>query len=92
MPKQIKHELLCIEWPEGEETGRGHVLEVFFKFCDDNAITVGQQIIILSLFEAAGADLGAVISEQHFTDVMERMKERSNGRLNYDTMEGYSDQ
>jgi hypothetical protein len=87
------HELLSIEWPEEtDEAGRGQLTDVFFKFCDENSISIGQQIILLALFECAGADIGARISENDFMRAMERMKQLSDGKINFTTMQGYSDQ
>jgi hypothetical protein len=87
------NELLCIEWPDDVDgDGRGQLTDVFFKFCDEHSISIGQQIIVLALFAAAGVELGVRISEQDFTRAMEHMKELADGKLKFTTMQGYSDQ
>ncbi|MEA2175331.1 MAG: hypothetical protein QOD00_2923 [Blastocatellia bacterium] len=89
----MNNELLSIEWPEENgDDGRGLLLDVFFKFCAENSITIGQQVILLALFECAGADLSARISEKDFAAAMESMRERADGKINFMMMQGYSDQ
>lgn len=95
MSKELDgHELLCIQWPQTDASGVGYgpLTEVFFKFCDDNSISIGSQLMLLALFEEAGADLSAGINEQGLDQALNRLKERAPGLFKFNTIEGYSDQ
>lgn len=88
-----RHEIVGITWPQTTQANEGHglTLDVFFAFCDDHGITVGQQLSLLALFEAAGADWGIEITERAFTEAMLRMKEASGGKIKFEIFEGFSD-